>query len=289
LSEAYVQDKVCEISPRTRERLQNGCDENGTPYRPRTGQRPYLFDDDGNRVKSADRAVEMLYGQSADQKIRLPAGGMGGITWGLDIVAIYRWWEVFRRAPMPVYKLLGNTQNCAGVAALALRAGLANSYVKPPRALFFMDPNQIARWAGEVDKVIETLNTYSSDALRIPAVTGFAPIKATELMSLKDWKYWTAKNVSAFAIRGGQVAKIDQLLEQYHAITWNVDPTKSYPAKIELLKQLMTQVHSYLGEKAGGKRQDAVLLLGEQITAVIKHRFGSPAWAKAVDWDVMFN
>lgn len=284
-SNAYAKDKGSEINPKTQGRLQQGRDEKGRPFFPRPGQRLYLFDQNGDRVSDFNQADIKVFGQSADRKIRLPAGGLGGVTWGLDIVAMYRWWEVFRRAPAPVYKLRSSTQNCAGVAALALRAGMAASYAKPPRAVFFLDPNQVAEWASKILAVIETLNTYSVDAVWRPAETAFVPVKGKELMSLREWKDLSARNVSVFSVRSGQVARIDHLLTRYHALAWEA---KNYTEKIDLLKQMMTQVHAYLGEKAGGKRQDAVLSLGQQITAVIKDRFGSPTYHKVVDWETMF-
>ena len=75
---------------------------------------------------------------------------------------------------------------------------------------------------------------------------------------------------------------------KYHAISWKgPDVAKNYQDKLALLKEIMTEVHAYLGTKPDGKRRDAVLRLGEQIVALMQSKFAG-MWSKAANWETMF-
>jgi hypothetical protein len=298
LSPHYQKDKVNEMSDQTERYLDRGQDSEGNPFAPRDGQRQYYFDADWTHIRHKSGTPtptsyhQRRWGQSANEKIRLPAAGLGTGLFGLDIVRMYRWWHVFRRTPELHYKLKSHTLNCAGVAALALMAGMADAYAKPPTPVLFMDPNQICRWAKEVEQAIVKLNS-SPTRIGLPGLqSGFKRQEAGKLMSVSEWKVRSAVGVSVLARRSGAISKIDGLLAQYHTTPWegstDDETTSRFTKKVQLLKDMMTEVHSYLAMKPLGKRNEAVLVLGEQIISIIDERFPDEFYNNFLKWDRMY-
>lgn len=277
----HIHDLISEMSDRTRTGLDDGT------YQPRTGQaqidvgfamgrklmtdgfpikEEYVTDNVGNIT-----GVQYLAWVQKPDKYEIPCLGQAGKAFGLNATAIWKWWQVFSAAPTNWYKLMSKNQNCAGVAALALRAGGAGAFAKPPKAMLFMDPNQVRDWVIKVKNRIDAMNLKenATHAGYTPAFT--TSDTAMEIMTLNEWKTKSAEGVSKLALRSSQIKKIDDQMAKYWKITWPPGGDE-FEEKKDMLVDLMDLIHVYLAERAGHKREPAVLLLGEQALAVWTNR-----------------
>lgn len=271
-----VADQVMELSDRSRQGLHDGT------FTPRTGQEQIdvgfewgkLMMKHGMPVKketylAADGSFKTRYlaWVQQPQKIRLPCMGQPGVLVGINVPAMFRWWRVFSAAPTNWYKLMSQNQNCAGVAALALRAGGAAAFAKPPSAVFYMDPNQVRDWCNKVLKRINELNQGITKTYTAPSV---AWNDVDEIMTLAEWKKESEKGVSVLATRSGATKKIDEAMKQYWALPWGTGD--AFDAKTQKLTEILDATHVYLAERAGHKREAVVVKLGEQVLSVIENR-----------------
>ncbi len=276
----YTHDVISEMSDRARAGLEAGT------FTPKTGQveidlgfamgrqlmtdgfpvrEEYVLDSTGGIT-----GVKYMSWVQKPDKYEIPCIGQANTAVGLNATAIFRWWKIFSEAPTNWYKLMSRNQNCAGVAALALRAGGAASFAKPPKAFLFMDPNQVRDWVIKVKDRIDKLNTKvnANNAAYTPALTDMSG--TMEIMTLAEWKTKSVEGVSKLAIRSSQIKKIDQFMTQYWAEAWGT--SEQYNKKKDLLIDLLDAIHVYLAERAGHKREAAVLLLGEQVSATWDNR-----------------
>lgn len=192
----YVHDVLAEMSDRARTGLEAGS------FAPRTGQEEIDFGfalgtrlmDEGFPIRKEQvrdskgylKGVRYLAWVQKPEKIHLPCIGQPNVKVGINVARMFRWWRVFSAAPTNWYKLMSKNQNCAGVAALALRAGGAASFAKPPKACLFMDPNQVRDWCTKVKNRMDKVNTHAN-----VQHTGFLPARAhslglMEIMSLAE-------------------------------------------------------------------------------------------------------
>lgn len=253
-------DMVSEISELTQIRLREG------QFTPRPGQvvvRTYLdYDHEAN-----------LYGRQADEKIKLPGLGQSLTPYGLDIERMLQWWRVFCACPHPRYKFASKTSNCAAVAAAALRAGGADQFHKPPSALLFLDPNQIAAWTHKlraaIDRKNEPAKRLAVELQQHEEPPQLQSLPDTGVISYEAWMQISNKDMGKSLIRSDMVKKIDHKLKAFHAIkAFPHDP--GFNAKLEKLGEVMDAVHYYLSHKTGSKRSDAVLLMGRQILGYLR-------------------
>src|SRR5262249_47971236 len=148
------------------------------------------------RIVDHDDLGLEFWGKDAEEKIKLPGLGAAGVHFGLDIARMAEWWNVFKIYPHGKFKLASKYSNCSGVAAAALKAGGAEQFVKAPGALFFLDPNQIAKWARQLREEIDARNEEAK-RLAMFLVEGGEnmPETITEVMSFNDWTTLSNQNM----------------------------------------------------------------------------------------------
>jgi len=283
----YVHDRVGELSERARQGLSDGT------FQPKTGQREidvgFQMGQDlmqeGVPVRSVYDPVAKTWGEKVwvqdPVKTAIPALGEPNVKVGLDVAKIFTWWQVFSQVQKNWYRLMSTKRNCAGVAALALRAGGAAKFAKPPTAFFFMEPNHVQDWVNRINTKLAKLNASAKTVVQ--AASSYVDLKNTEIMTAAEWKTASNVGVSKLAIRSSATKKIDQLMQQYWALGWGADSV-SHQAKIAILSDIMDACHEYLVTRAGNKRSDAVVTLGDQALAAINCR-PDPGTAPTADWD----
>jgi hypothetical protein len=223
---------------------------------------------------NADTGVVSVWVEKAI-RVRIPLVGHMGRQCGLDGVRMYRWWKVFRASPTNRYRLLSRKQNCAAVIARALQAGGGELYASMPNPGFFMHPNHVHEWADAIKSRIEQLTTW-----HCPPTKPLPKNIPQEIMKLQDWKDNTRRGV--LSRRGPYILAIDRLMARYWAIsgTW----ASRYEERVEVLGEILDQVHKYLIRRPHGSRADTVIELGEQILSTVQYRAffeveDPPKWA----------
>ncbi len=197
-NEDYGEDKKLELSDKVREKLEKG------EYKPRKGQRY-------NEARGE-------WEQSATDKVRLPGLGATGCYFGLGLLQLHLWWKHWQTGNE--YKLVSKSKNCAGAAAIGLRAAGASAFVAPPKAVVVMEPNQILKWAKAVLDEIAVLNaaTEEIDVIlqkRIKSGIRFFCPDPPDLTTAEAWKAESGK------LKEG--AEILKLLGKYHSYNWKSD------------------------------------------------------------------
>jgi hypothetical protein len=184
--------------------------------------------------------------------------------------------------------------NCAGVAALALKAAYAESFAKPPHHCLYMEPNHVLKWAKKLEKRLNELNEGAKQVQYNAQYTDFMDLSKltfTQLTNLEVWTVdvWKKKSgseagVSKLATRSKPIKEIDRLLKEYWTMSWTT--SEDFMKKVNCLAEIMDQVHQYLAYRQGHKRQDAVLELAQQILQLLKDKeqtYGGPL-TKTLNW-----
>jgi hypothetical protein len=207
-------------------------------------------------------------------KIRIPMLGTPGGPFGLDGVQIFRWWKVFRASPTNRYRLISKTQNCAGVIALALQAGLGENYAKKPTPRLFMEPNHIRKWAEDIQREVALLNHGVARFLTQP--TGSSSNKGLkEVMSQVQWQ------AKIKGCRCKYLDRIGPLLAQYEAYgEWTIF---TFDPRVGFLGKIMDLIHKHLVHHPADRRNAAALELGEQIVQTIRYQATQTGIAEP-DW-----
>lgn len=286
----YFDDRMMELSDRSRQGLHDGT------FQPRTGQREI---DIGFQL-GQDLVAEGIPVQTvADPngtggfqdrlwvqdpiKTTIPALGDPNVKVGLDVAKIYEWWVVFSSAPTNWYRLMSTKRNCAGVAALALRAGGATRFAKPPKAWFFMEPNHVQDWVNRINKALAKINNNANTVAQAGTNWGgILPID--EIMTLDEWKTASSQGVSKLALRSAATKKIDSEMKVYWGLGWGDDTNDMYDVKIQKLCDLLDACHEYLATRGGHKRTDAVVTLGQQVLATMVNHI-DPRTGTAMTWN----
>jgi len=286
----YFHDRLMELSDRGRQGLLDGT------FQPRTGQREidvgFQLGQELMDVGIGVRTVADPNGMGGFQdkvwvqdpiKITIPALGDPNVKVGLDVVKIFQWWKVFSMAPGNWYRLMSTKRNCAGVAALALRAGGATRFAKPPTAFFFMEPNHIQDWVKRINKALTKLNNSAQTVAE--AGTNYAGNPTnTEIMTVAQWKTASSQGVSKLAMRSSATQKVDKLMKQYWDLSWGDATNDEFDTKVEKLVELLDACHEYLATRGGNKRTDAVVSLGEQVLGAICNHV-DPRTGLAMGWN----
>jgi hypothetical protein len=258
--EDYKYDMLCEMSPRTRERLVNNEFPNTLP-----GQRT---------IKVGENDIWV---QGAHYQVKLPAVGttrvQGGaeLRWGLNLKGMQAWWSRFKTLPHQKYKMMSRQYNCSAVVKSALLAAGAHYIVPAPVTLFPINPNDITGWAKALETKLDRLNQGTTDLInRIQNRTGqptIDPIQidgVDELITVYMWRALSDSYVTGLVkTRSHFLRQIDQILDKYHQIGW--DSKERRPEKIQLLGDLMDAIREFLANRAKSERVPAVLALAKHV------------------------
>lgn len=197
------------------------------------------------------------------------------------------WWEIrsdvngnsASRGVRPYYrfKLISKKYNCASVVTAALLASGCGLFLKPSKPLFAISPVDVLEYARKLQRKIIGINTrltmiqdqnlaefrkFRQDRYQTNALIN------NDIWTFEDWRQASA--VSGIARRKEQVARIDQLIQQYWARgTW------SRYTKVEkeaLLEEILIQIQDHILQKPQSDRRVAVLKLGVQVRAKLEER-----------------
>lgn len=168
------------------------------------------------------------------------------------------------------FKLISKKFNCASVVMGALMAAGSKLFCNPPSAVFAVSPKDIRDYALKLQKKINQLNqrmlTVNNQDLanfrkyQQQPGTAFRP-DTGDIWTFEEWRQASA--VSGIARRKEQVARIDQLIQEYWA-TGNWTRSNSY-AKENLLEAMLVQIQDHLLQKPQSDRRHALVKLGIQI------------------------
>lgn len=240
-----------------------------------------------NTVKTAKAAGDLfeLWGQ--DPKcVEIPVIDVRTM-YGLDSLRMYRWWEAVTVGPhKKTYDRISTSQNCALIVGSALKAGYAGSFVEAPLANFWMDPNQVWKWANAVRAKIDGLNKKAValglrdngmspneyQDLRAKQADGWnLNVRNDRLISLDAWR--RSSYVGVLAQRKDQVKEIDSLIRSYHTLPQVADgeSTDMKDKRLKTLDAILQQVYYYVVKKAGNKRFDAITSLGNHVLSYRKY------------------
>ena len=194
------------------------------------------------------------------------------------------WWRAFRSAHerelqgKSGYEFISKLYNCASIVMRTLIAGEAAFFLRPPRALTYFAPRDVADYAGALKREIILAN----NSFRRYFVSKLAwqqrnrremnrhpPTAATELPTVDEWRQMSDENIKwrAFARRRGQTAEIDRLLGRYHAApAWDADGGQM--SRLAVMSAMFEQIGSYIAAKPKGDRLNAMLALGQIILVV---------------------
>ena len=258
----YQEDRRNELSEKTRQALARG------QFVPKTGQKyakPGYLPPPGQHQGAQSNPEG--WGQSADDKVYLPAMGASNVVFGLDIGAMVRWWHLFNNSGDDEFNIL--KLNCSRVAAMCLLAGGAGRVCRPPtRALNLWTPNTILAWTQKLEAAYAARNK----AVLEIGVTSLPKNDRTppDLFDLATWKKETKPGT--FSIRRDQVLAIDALLGEFASCAKSQDEPGLERA-IGVLDRILGQVHSHISRKGDVSRnREVVALLGQQALSAYRLR-----------------
>jgi hypothetical protein len=206
---------------------------------------------------------------------------------GLCESNLKKWWEIrsdsngnsSSRGVRPYYrfKLISKKYNCASVVTAALMASGCGLFLKPSKPLFAISPVDVLNYARKLQRKIVGINTqltmiqnqnlaefrkFRQDRYQTNALIN------NDIWTFEDWRQASA--VSGIARRKEQVARIDQLIQQYWALGhWN---DHSKVTKEALLEEILIQIQDHILQKPQSDRRVAVLKLGVQVRAKLDER-----------------
>lgn len=280
------EDLYFEMGADTRRNLQNGT------YQPRNGQTQMNLTVQGTQRPNAWAQMPLppitILGKDDP--------GSDGV--GLNLERICDWWQVFRVAPNAGYRFVSQTMNCASVVGTALIAGGATVFSSQSLndlSHGWHTPNDVRNFVNEINRGIERVSAFvrhfRQPVSTLPLATRrpmlaldwertmtFNRYVRRDLMTFESWVALSDQNVKTFlgfARRKEQVAKIDNLLREYHGLAWSSLGAAGGPGsevwvtKCELLQKMLEQVHEHMREKPQSDRAEAVFMLGKQLVDVI--------------------
>lgn len=208
-------------------------------------------------------ADSLVYDPRGLESFQLPIYGRDHRA-GLNASAIHSWWDSWRQANK--YNLLLN--NCDDTVVNALKAGGAELYAPCPGALI-RGASSLKRWvlelgdrmqaaARKMDRAAEALESYRrQNNLTLD----------NRLWTFPEWK---SKSGVKIGFRKEQVARMDQLLVDYHALgaidhplnLLNPVDLNKYIEGQRILNSILYQVMDHFDTKPKSDRRSAVVLLG---------------------------
>ncbi|NYZ11486.1 hypothetical protein HL658_02905 [Azospirillum sp. RWY-5-1] len=252
----YFWDMKFEMSDRAQEGLR------AKTLQRRRGQ--YLIQHD----LSQDDPVE-IYGQMADGILPMPAMSLSDrYRWGIDLNRIVTWALNFRTSKDFNYEFVSKSNNCAGVAIRALRAGGGEAFASvvggAPNMTLYATPKDCIQIGDAVMEGIRRANqmmAYLNGVVdrKFNLLGGVhATRDPSELYTAADWK---RDSYVALKTRGLILRSIDSALEKYHRLTWD----NNYPEKLTAYMAVLKGVYDHFQVSTSGKREPAFVVLATQL------------------------
>lgn len=240
----------------------------------RDGQRRLMDEYDDGTLKVA---------QAPQHRIELPGDGEGGAAAGLDLERMIACWTMLSINPRRQYRFISKEFNCASVAAALLLVGGGGFFsemvtgTRPDLGRIYLQPNNVRDWANGIRDGIATARGAGGVAGPTAGMPSIDGTGRSEIMDLAEWKrisHVKAGWSTGLALRGGQIARIDELLRDYHALAWDWADMAGCAGKLRLMGRMVREVYSHLSEKAGSDRRAAVVTLGAQLLARYRYVAG---------------
>ena len=250
-------DEYNEMSDRTRQNLAQGV------FQPTNLQKEAEVIEMDQYGNERNKTVWL---QKPHHKIYLPGKSAAGTKIGLDLVAMYEWWDIFSHCPGLKYKFASKRINCSGVVLLALLKGGAGAFVKPPSASMFIDPNQVRRYAEKVEAKLQALNASVTGLEEATARAAAPKYKYDATFDLIAWDRWKAKTALGTFTGRSHVSGVDEALKQYHLLKKVSDADK----RVDLLGNLLKEIHSHIYRHPESRRGGAVMELGKQALSMVE-------------------
>ncbi len=254
---SYKVDMLSELGDRARARLQAGSAR-------RAGQ----VEVDGD------------WGKEPDRVYHIPAMGPANRHWGVNLTAMWTWFEGFQAGPAR-YAMIDGKRSCAGVVIQALKAGGAEAFVPSPGDSIFAMPNEVAGWA---DRLWMAISDFNRDSHRweLSVITqlknlggykaqrvNFAGARMGNAMTFDElWKpnEWLGQSIETGRVRSGEVKTIDLALTPYHTLDFKTD----YARKFGLLVKIYRACMSYTNRYGAARRNFSLVALGNQCLNVMR-------------------
>ena len=291
-----VSDMQSEINPNAQRGLHEGR------FEPRRGQTNIIFDHldlSSGPLSVLDHASQeehehfmeslMTEGGISKQWVQFPTESIslhteGNAELGLNAHAMLTWWRAFRSAHEAElqgksgYQFISKLYNCASIVMRTLIAGEAAFFLKPPNALSYYSPRDVADYAKALKHEIILANCSFQryfvskqewQRQNRREMHRHPPTATTDLPTVGEWRQMSDENIKwrAFARRRGQTAEIDRLLGRYHAApAWDADGGQMI--RLGVMSVMFEQIGSYIAAKPKGDRLNAMLALGQIILVV---------------------
>lgn len=250
----YFWDMKFEMSERVQNALQQGT------MLPRNEQ--YVI---GSELGSNTE----IYGQAADRILSMPALSPNNqYRWGIDLNRIVDWALNFRVSKEFNYEMVSKSNNCAGVAIRALRAGGGEAFASvvggAPTMTLYATPKDCVQIGQAVIEGIRRVNDMMSFLNNIVALKSrnlvgtLANRNVNDLYTASEWK---RDSHVALKTRGLILRGIDSGLEKYHRLSWDTN----YPEKLSAYVSVLKGVHEHFEVSKSGKREPAFVVLSSQI------------------------
>lgn len=184
--------------------------------------------------------------------------------YGVDAEMISRWWNTKLKLepedPKRVFDIFSTELNCVSIVMEGLLFGGLGCYAPIPKNWKYNSGHDLNRWVLAATSEIARLNDQKHDLLIYPEILQkalrFALFSNEDLTKFEDWKSNSNKNIyNPLAGRYQQVANIDQLIKEYHAIA----PNTHEMDRESILLRIYNNAITHLTQKPNSDRRDAVL------------------------------
>lgn len=196
--------------------------------------------------------------------LKLRIGTIQENKFGLDLDAMYTWWQVFSSSPNTIWSLA--KRNCASVVAKCLLAGGASSYAKNPNPVLWT-PKNVFEWAEKIHAKIESLNDMAGEIEKAKNTPRDTSQDKRDPWSVAEWK--KQSDAGMFAHRYASLKKIDHALQLFHGTALISDDLDTFKKSLENKEtaaiEVLRLIHEQLVARPDSKRLAAIITLGQQI------------------------
>ncbi|MEI7920444.1 MAG: hypothetical protein WCJ40_00870 [Planctomycetota bacterium] len=186
-----------------------------------------------------------------------------GFEYGVDAEMIARWWNTKLKMepgdPKRRFSTYSTEFNCVSIVMEGLLFGGLGCYAPIPKNWMYNSAKDLNRWVLAATSEITRLNNQNHDALIYQNIFRKAILFALgteDLPKFEEWKSNSNKKIyNPLARRLQQVANIDQLIKEYHAIPPNTHEMN----RESILLRIYNNAITHLTKKPNSDRRDAVL------------------------------
>ena len=246
-----------------------------------------LMDAATDDVADLPRLADVIYVQEPSETLDIPLHDQTHP--GLNEGAMAAWFEAFCQTYYGEwqgrYTYTSKTKNCASVVLRALLAGDASFFARLPKRwrspIGWRSPQGVFEYALRLRDAIgqkANFDAYQHERMNWQGenrrcLYTHAPGQCEEMPDVQEWRSMSrvrAGITTGMARRKGQVARIDDLLREYHTtMAWGGGDDER---RVELLGDIFDECGSYIRDKQNNKRFGPVLMLAQRTLRVLAVR-----------------